>query len=493
MIKFKIISPTIAEIYNYQQNIEALREELSYKNLSAMFIYNKHKAKDWLRHRDPEAFQEEERRLKSEIFQSLLFNKNGKLCTYPGIIPYLNIPHSVENLIEYPVFTPIPWTKPLPFEPYHYQEDSMDSLLAIKHGHVSLPTGAGKSALLIMLARNAGLRVVISTPSQSIFSELIEQFEVHLGKDRVGGYGDGKKDLKKPITIAINKSLSMIKEGTSAWDFFSDKQMLLVDESHQMAAEELSRTAYGVLSDVPYRLLVSGTQVRQDGKQKLLNSIIGPCVYEMSIKDAIAKKYLCPLKFKIITTISPSTKSVYDPIECRRLHFLRNPNIADLVARLCNANWNIKKESTLVLVEELSQISALASMIKVPFTYVHSAAKKEAEVYGINKVNAQDEIERFNNGEVRVLVGTKCIATGVNFYPTHNVINFTGGSSEVVVKQGAMGRSTRKLENSKYKDFHKPKPFTMIYDFHIQGQQLLEKQLKKRISFYEETGETVVY
>ena len=56
-----------------------------------------------------------------------------------------------------------------------------------------------------------------------------------------------------------------------------------------------------------------------------------------------------------------------------------------------------------------------------------------------------------------------------------------------------MGRSTRKLEISKYKDFHKEKLFTSIYDVRVKGQKILESQLKKRIEFYEESGGEIKY
>jgi len=381
----------------------------------------------------------------------------------------------------------------LPFEPYPYQQQAMEKLMAIKHGHVSLPTGAGKSLILLMIARNAGLRIVISTPSQAIFSELLDLFQKHLGSNKVGAYGDGKKDLKAPITIAINRSLSMLKQDTKAWDFFADKQMLLIDESHQIAAEELDRTVNDVLKDIPYRFFVSGTQVRGDGKQVLLNSIIGPCVLEMSLKEGIDQGYLCPLRFKILKTFSPSTVNIKDPIECKREHFLRNPNIAELAAKIANASWSVKQESTLILVEELEQIAMLKKRINVPMAYVHSGSKKDAAVWGLEAVDAQEAIEKFNLGEVKVLIGTKSIVTGVNMYPTHNTINWIGSASEVTTKQGCMGRSTRKLEISRYKGVHKPKPYSLIYDFDVQGQIILKKQLEKRIEFYEETGETVVY
>jgi superfamily II DNA or RNA helicase len=345
--------------------------------------------------------------------------------------------------------------------------------------------------LLELIAKNSGLDLAIITPSASIFNQLLEEFTSLFGKARVGGFGDGKKCTSKKITICINKSLSNLKEGTSEYDFFARKQMMCVDESHTFAAETLEEVCHGVFSEVPYRLFFSATQTRGDGSEKLLYSIIGPCVYEMSISEAISKGYLCPLKFTVLKTTSPSPMVIRDAMENKREHFLRNRNVAELVAKIANAKWRSLQESTLILVEELSQISMLIKLLEVPFGYVHAASKKEAAEVGLVAVKSAEQIEKFNKGEIRVLIGTKAVATGTNMFPTHNTINWSGGSSEIVTKQGTMGRSTRKLENSKYKSYHKPKPHSMIYDFSIPNNKLLESQLRSRIKFYEETGEVV--
>jgi hypothetical protein len=56
-----------------------------------------------------------------------------------------------------------------------------------------------------------------------------------------------------------------------------------------------------------------------------------------------------------------------------------------------------------------------------------------------------------------------------------------------------MGRSTRRLEISKFKDLHVPKPFCMIYDFRVSNIPLLDKQLIKRCEFYQEAGGEIKY
>ena len=112
-------------------------------------------------------------------------------------------------------------------------------------------------------------------------------------------------------------------------------------------------------------------------------------------------------------------------------------------------------------------------------------------MWGFEQDDSQEQVDKFNKGEIRVLIGTRAIATGTNLYPTHNTINCVGGSSEIITKQGTMGRSTRKLEISKYKHLHKPKPATMIYDFDITNNPKLKAQLKKRIEWYKEANGTI--
>jgi len=490
---FKIVTPIKAYILEATpEEIVKIKQQTHYVSDSVVYNINKIKNNRWWKNKNPDTWQEALDKLAGQKDKYLLFKDVGGYFLRPGFISYLRgISYTVINEVKYPTLKSLKWEKPPTFEPYDYQNDSNDLLLKNRHACVSLPTGSGKSYLLELIAKNSGLEIALITPSASIFNQLLEEFTQLFGKDKVGGFGDGKKNIDKKITICINKSLANLKEGTKEYDFFAKKQMICVDESHTFAAETLEEVCHGVFSEVPYRLFFSATQTRGDGSEKLLYSIIGPCVYEMSIEEAIQKGYLCPLKFTVIKTTSPSPLTVRDAMENKREHFLRNRNLAELAAKIANAKWRSLEESTLILVEELSQITALTKLLEVPFGYVHAASKKEAAEVGLEAVNSADQIERFNKGEIKVLIGTRAIATGTNMFPTHNTINLMGGNSEIITKQGAMGRSTRKLENSKYKNFHKPKPHSMVYDFDVRGNKLLESQLKNRIKFYEETGELV--
>jgi len=491
-MRITIESPTFAYLEEFTQDeLRQLKEQLSYKNGKIEQLLKRHMSNRWWRQKNVVTWEERKRELMRDLNGSLVQKDSRGYHIKPGYIPYItrmNI--EVSNKIKYPKLKPLPWIVDPEFDPYKYQSDSVKKLLKIGHGNVSLPTGCGKSFILLMLAQQIGEGVVIVTPSKSIFLELMEEFQLRLGKSKVGGYGNGKKDIKKPITIAIGKSITMLKKGSKEYEFFKKKKAMLVDESHTWGADKLEEVCHGVLGDVPRRFFVSATQTRGDGMVKLLHSIIGETVLEMSIEEAISKKYLCPLKFNVIRTYSPSTKYTKEALEVKREHFLYNDNIAEMAAKLANANWRVNKESTLILVEELVQIKKLSKLLEVPFSYIHSGSKKEAEKNGIEKVDLKTELERFNSGEVKVLIGTKSISTGTNIYPTHHTINWMGGSSEINTKQGPMGRSTRWMKK-KYEKKHKKKTHTQIWDFDVEGQPILERMLKTRIKYYEETGERV--
>lgn len=488
-MEITINTPSIARVEGNLDEISNLNKQLEYIRDSIRVLLGKHKSNRWFKSSNPDQWEWRLKELQSQLKGTCLYKDNKGHFIRPGTISYIeSIDLKVHSNVLYPELKSFKWTKEPEFTPYPYQSASVEKLIAEKHGNVSLPTGSGKSLILLLLTKKMGLRTVIITPSKSIFNELLTEFQIRLGKDRVGGYGDGKKDIKKPITIAIGKSLANLKEGTEAYDFFKNKESLMVDESHVFGASQLESVCHGVLGDIPYRLFVSATQTRGDGTKKLLQSIIGKTVYEMSIKDAIDQKYLCPLKYLVISTYSSSTSTKRDPIEAKRAHFLRNELIAEKIAKLANAVYRANNQSTLILVEELRQISMLQDLIEAPFGYVHSGSKKDAAEWGLEKVKLQDQVDAFNEGKIKVLVGTRAIATGTNMYAGQYTVNWVGGKSEIITKQGAMGRSTRKLEISKYKDFHPPKPFTTIIDFRVLDNDIMERQLLKRLEYYSESG-----
>lgn len=495
---FEIVSPTKAYIIDATPlDIESLTESLSYVNTSAQHMLKRHYNNQWMKNKNRAAWEAKKIELAAAVNNCLLFQEDDKYFVRPGSLSYLGLPEgSIKNFVKYPTPKKVPWAKPIPFSLYDYQNISVEKLIEIKHGNVELCTGAGKSAIILQVCRETGFKTAIIAPSQSIFNELLEKFEYHLGKDKVGALGDGKRRIGKRFTVCIGDSLANLKPGTEEYEFFRTMDMMIVDESHTWGAETLENICHGVLSDVPYRLFMSGTQTRGDGAEKLLQSIIGPTVHTLTTKEAIAGGYIADHDF-LIVDIESSNPNMQDAdlLEQKRIHFLRNRNVAAFIAKLANASAIANNHQTLVLVEQLDQIAMLIPLLKVPFAYAHSESSKvklaELEIKSgvlLEKVDRAESVDRFNKSEVKVLIGTSCIATGTNIFPMRYTVNWVGGSSEIKTKQGAVGRTVRKLTANPWAE--KCASFTTktVVDFNIYDQFVLKKWLEDRCLYYQDSG-----
>lgn len=498
-MKFVIVTPTKAYVKDATpEQIEGLKGLLTYTNTAAAHLVKRHYNNRTWRNSNSVSWGARLDELKKDVVQTLVFNDDQGLYIRPGSISYITIPHEIENQVKYPKPKVIPWHKPLPFTLHPYQASSATALIAeCVNGpaNVELTTGSGKSAILLKVYRETGFKTVIIAPSKSIFNELIERFEYHFGKGKIGKFGDSKKLLGKNITIAIGDSLCNVKPGTPEWDFFSTMQMFEADESHTWGAETLDQICHRVLADVPVRLFFSATQTRGDGAERLLQSIIGKTVHTLTTAEAIKGGYVCDHDFRIVEveSSSPSFGSG-DALEMKRVHHLGNKNIVAFIAKLANADALVNKRQSLILVEELGQIAAIMKLLKVSAVYAHAESKKErlAEL-GLIKVDPAESVETFNKGEAMILIGTSCISTGTNIFPTHNTFNFVGGASEIKTKQGAVGRSVRKMSSSPYQNPNAPKEKSIIWDFNVCDVPLMVKHLEERIRFYKDSGTEIKY
>lgn len=476
--------------------MNALKIALTYENTGI-----KHQLKRWASNRyeqreDPVGWQIELDRLKGSIINTLVFkDEEGRDYIRPGSITHLPIYNSqIVNRVKYPIAKAVAWAHMLPFELYDYQIESFRKLATVRHGHVELCTGSGKSAIILKYCRETGYRTAILAPSTSIFDELFDKFEYHLGRVHTGRYGDGKKKIDKRFTVCLGDSLVNIQPGSEEWEFFSNLDAIVVDESHTWAAETLEKLCHGLFAKVPNRIFMSGTQTRGDGTVKLLHSIIGPCQYTLTTKEAIAKGYIHDHDFRIVELESsnPNYKNA-DILKMKRAHFLNNRNIAAFIAKFANATA-AQGLQTLVLVQELSQISMLIPLLRpeTTYAYAHSQRSKLAlEDTGLVPVDRNDAVERFNKNEVKLLIGTSCIGTGTNIFPMRNTFNWVGGSSEIVAKQGAVGRTVRLWKHNPWKDKCLQHEKKTIWDFDLSDINTFDHQLDKRIGFYSESGTEV--
>jgi DNA repair protein RadD len=465
---------------------DEVKKFLTYTDRSVEFQVSRMKRNFRWKASDPEKYMAQMADLKAETKQCLLkYNVDGQPFTHSGLWKDLQnrFGWELENRINYPEASrPVPWLK-VPFEMRYYQKNAVEHLLASKHAAISLPTGSGKSAIIMNLCKQNPVRTVIMAPLASIAEQLYQGFVTHFGKKYVGKFGDGKKETNKLFTIAVAQSLVRVEANTPVFEQFQDVQQIIVDESHTVPAETFQKVCLDLFKATPYRFFVSATQLRMDGSEMLLRGIIGPIVYGKSFTNLVEEGYLAKPIFKILSV--PATYGVgrHDAKEETRLQLYRNPNVLQLAAKVAAQMVNNLDRQVIILIDEFKQFDLLKNYLTVPFEFAHGGASADAKDFlpqQYLKPDNEQLIKDFNLGKIRCLVGTSAISTGVDLVPTGCVIYLQGGTSDIKICQG-IGRGSRPIPGVKT-DFY-------VVDFKVEGSPTMERHIEMRKEIYQTLGE----
>lgn len=335
-----------------------------------------------------------------------------------------------------------------------YQVRAHDLLLrAAAYGPagVELATGGGKTTVIRNLVRTLGLGTTIMAPSQSIARQIFDELCRVFGAKYVGLYGDGKKDFKKLITVGIDDSLTRIKPGSPAWVKLSKNPVFIADESHLCPSDTLAAVCYGLAANAPYRFFFSGTQMRNDGLDLVLEGIVGRIVMRKNVRELVDEGYLARPNFRVVRVRSNSNVRSADANVMTRAHLYYNPNVCRAAAKLANNFVELMRRPTVILVKEVGQFAKLAPYLKGRVGFAHGPLNPE-NVEQVPEEHRDSEpgelVAKFNAGELDVLVGTSCIATGTDIQVAEAGIYLVGGTSEIAIRQG-VGRETRGGPRSK--------------------------------------------
>lgn len=462
---------------------ESVKRFLTFKDKSVDFMIAKAKQNYRWKQSNPDKFQEHIENLKSQSVKCLMkYDRDMYPWTYSGLAKELHemFGWELENNISYPEPKIIPWAK-IPPQMRYYQKEAVDRLIQANHGAISLPTGAGKSICIFNLLKHYGLKSVVMTPSSAITDQLYEDAKNFFGSRYVGKYGDGSKKTDKLFTIATGQALTRIEPDTEAWNNLSKTQVFISDESHTTPATTFEKVCFGLVENAPYRFFVSATQIRQDGFEMTLKGITGPIVYEKTFTELVDEGFLAKPVFKVFRVPMNGFSNSTDPNTETRNQFYLNPNVNKLAAQLCDHAVKVANRQVVIMVDEFKQFLQLKAYMTTPFEFVHGGASQDAKEYLPTEYwncHREKAIQDFNDGKVRVLIGTSAISTGVDLRPTGMIIMLTGGKSEIQVKQ-ALGRGSRLVPGKK--DF-------WVVDFEVVGSPTMQRHLNARKEIYSTMG-----
>ena len=204
-------------------------------------------------------------------------------------------------------------------EPRPYQVEALESWRAAQgRGIVVLPTGAGKTQVALMAIDDRRRSTLVVAPTLDLvrqwYDVLRTSFQVP-----VGVIGGGEHQVL-PLTVTTYDSAYLHMEHLG-----NRFGLLVFDECHHLPGE--SYALAGRFSLAPFRLGLTATPERGDGREQELLSLVGPIVYLRDIVE-MAGNFLASYRVeKVSVALAAEEAAAYQEAREVYLGFLRKQGI----------------------------------------------------------------------------------------------------------------------------------------------------------------------
>lgn len=188
--------------------------------------------------------------------------------------------------------------------PRPYQTEALDAWLKARaSGVVVLPTGAGKSHLGVMAIEAKKRSALVIAPTLDIVRQWYDTLRTSFAM-QVGIIGGGSYEIL-PLTVSTYDSAYLHMQNLGA-----RFGLVIFDECHHLPGASYALAAKFSLA--PFRLGLSATPERADGRDKELETLIGPTVYRLDVTQ-LRGEYLAEYDVEeIIVELAPEERQEYE-------------------------------------------------------------------------------------------------------------------------------------------------------------------------------------
>jgi superfamily II DNA or RNA helicase len=162
-------------------------------------------------------------------------------------------------------------------EPRPYQREAIHAWKRARgRGVVVLPTGAGKTHVAVMGIELWKRSTLVIAPTLDLVRQWYDLLQTTFGQ-QIGVIGGGEYDLQ-PLTVTTYDSAYLHIEHLG-----HRFGMIVFDECHHLPGPTYALSAQ--LAIAPFRLGLTATPERSDGRESMLTELIGPTVYRKDIVE----------------------------------------------------------------------------------------------------------------------------------------------------------------------------------------------------------------
>jgi len=360
-------------------------------------------------------------------------------------------------------FAEVEMVPSLEMEPYPHQQEALDAWRqAGRLGVVVLPTAAGKTYLAQLAMQITQRSTLVMVPTLDLMHQWYAHLTAAFPDVEVGLLGGGSRD-RTPILVSTYDSAAINAETLG-----NQYALLVFDECHHLPSG--FNRVIAEFAIAPYRLGLTATPERTDGKHEDLNTLIGAEVYRKTAAElsgsALANHRATQIKVKL----SKQERERYDRLVQIRNAFLKEANIylssAQGWQRFVQASARSKagrkamlahREAKAIAFGTEGKLRILADLLSqhypertLIFTDDNATVYRISQEFLIPAITHQtpvkerhDVLTRFKQGDYKTLVASRVLNEGVDVPEASVAIVLSGtGSTREYIQR--LGRILRK-------------------------------------------------
>jgi len=352
-------------------------------------------------------------------------------------------------------------------EPRPYQSEAVAAWRAARgRGVVVLPTGAGKTYVAVLAAADRQRSTLVVAPTLDLVRQWYDVFRTSFGIE-VGVIGGGEH-VVHPLTVTTYDSAYLHMENIGA-----RFGLVVFDECHHLPGEAYTLAARHCLA--PYRLGLTATPERADGRDALLAELVGPMVYRKDILE-LSGNYLAEYDTERITvSLGAEERAEYAAERKIYVDFLRSSGIrmasptgwGEFIMRSATSSegrramqaYRRQRELAFAAPAKLDYLEMLLHQHRgdrvLVFTEDNATAYQVSRRFLVPAITHQTKVTersellaRFADGRYGAVVTSKVLNEGVDV-PDANVAVVLSGSGSVREHVQRLGRILRPKEGKR--------------------------------------------
>jgi superfamily II DNA or RNA helicase len=318
---------------------------------------------------------------------------------------------------------------------------------------INAKVGWGKTYMALHLARKLGQKTLVITHTVNLMNQWIEQAEILFGS-RVGKITSGVYDVEDHF-IVVGNIQSLIKHKVKICKEFGT---LILDEAHHVPATTFTDFIDGMYCR--YRIGLSGTMERKDGKHVLLTDFFSQDVYKPPVDNTLPP---------LVHILKPGVFLERDkPWAVKINKLLYDPDYQQFIAGVVNAAI-VRGHSVLVIASRIEFLQKVKEYVGETCVLVTGETDDDAR---------KRVAEQIDTGQKRAIAGSRQIfSEGISINRLSAVVLAEPMSHGGLVEQ-IIGRIQRQ---------HPSKPSPEVYDINF-SDGASRKQNQDRLSLYIEKG-----